>query len=55
MLVVCNMFFDPDFVACYVISERAQPYKYVISVEHDLVRKLGSILKYYNLPFKQLK
>ena len=33
--VVCNMFFDPDFVVhSYVISvERVQPCKYVIFVE----------------------
>ena len=31
--IVCDMFFEPVFVVRYVISERAQPDKYVISVE----------------------
>ena len=29
--VVCDINFDPNFVARYIISERAKPCKYVIS------------------------
>ena len=48
--VVCDMFFKPVFVVklrwtmsfpnVLIISERAQPCRYVISFEHDLVHKL---------------
>ena len=51
MSVVYDMFFEPVFAVELrwatsfpnVISEHAQPCKYVISVEHDFIHKLGSM------------